>query len=466
MSAPSVLELALLGREAHTDERRSRAPLNVLGRELGDVVVGAVDAREIAAVLEAQGLNDAGARARFEATDVFATAEHLFKLVPYRPLARPLVRPTVRPDASLLRGLLYLLPALWFHDALRFLPVHEALLGLMAGILFGWGWTQGLSYFAYQQLGQGAGSLTRLSLLGVLLGGVLGGAVVAASGGGALLGALVALAVGSYFTASTLLVSLGRERWLLLSLLPAVLVSLSALALEALGAPGARSWGLAGLGLVVLVPTLVAAHALRRQGRRRPRRGTLPRALPFALVGWLYAAFLALDTVFTYRQSGLSAMLAHSAGAAPVVLCMGVMEWLSARQQTFMRHAARGAWTMRALSATGGRILLDTTAFYVVALVVVSEGWLLTLSLLGQSEPGVWRLCGHLVYGVALLASVQLANGGRVLWTLPAWALGVLVQALAWPHSPDLAYLLGGGAALIALLPGTFKALSDITSYR
>lgn len=474
MSAPSVAELGLAGAVRATpenDERRSVRPINRLGRELDAVVVHAVDAREIAAVLEAQGINDLQAQLRYDAGDVFDTAEQLYRSAPYRPPAQRLEWPRHPLDLSLLRGILYLLPALWFHDALRFLPSLPTLIGLMAGILFGWGWSQGLSYLAYQHPGRSGVRLSLLGGLGVLLGGGLAGWASDASGGAALAAALVALAVGSYFTASSVLMSLGLERRLLLSLLPGVLASLLVLGLEALhlgSASFVRALALTGLALAVLGPLSAFTFALVRQwgGRRLPAADLL-HAVPLALVGWLYAAFLSLDTVLAFVRQGPQAMLVQTVGTAPVVLGMGVMEWLSVRQEKELRFASRLTSDLSELARLGRRIFLHNALRYLAALIVLGMAWNLVTSLAGEALPEPLRLSGNLVYGLALLASVYLANAGRVIATLPAWLVGVALQfALHTPLGPDPAYLAGGLATLLLLLLNVHAALSDVTSYR
>lgn len=129
MSAPTALETGALlrgiARPAHhnpqtrthrlpTVERRSRRPLPRLSREHDELCRQACDPFEIAAGLEAAGIDDRRARTEFQVAGVFELAEQLWTLVPWR--AVPETQTTDRWQLPLwraqLRGVLYAVPSL------------------------------------------------------------------------------------------------------------------------------------------------------------------------------------------------------------------------------------------------------------------------------------------------------------------------------------------------------------------
>ena len=74
-------------------ERRSKEPLNQLGRQLDTLCLEASDSFEIAAHLEALGYNSDEVPARYGVLDHFELAERLFVATPkYLPLKQPAER--------------------------------------------------------------------------------------------------------------------------------------------------------------------------------------------------------------------------------------------------------------------------------------------------------------------------------------------------------------------------------------
>lgn len=117
--------------------------LGRLGRELHAICVSATQLEEIAAALEAHGLNDDLARQHYGLPDVFACAEALYAHLPFRALA-PAALVAPQPAWSLLpRGLLYALPGASLVAAAPLLaPYPGTQTALFAAVIFGWGWGQ------------------------------------------------------------------------------------------------------------------------------------------------------------------------------------------------------------------------------------------------------------------------------------------------------------------------------------
>ena len=166
-------------------ERRSTDPLAVLSRHLNHDCLHALQPQELAAILEAEGYTDALIQERYGDPSVFACAERLFQLVPYRPptLARPAAQ-TLRPSSALrdlMRGVIYLLPAVWSPAVLALgwngtggnalyeagqstglSNIQGAGLGLLISSFFGWGWMQSVAYLGYLGLATSPAEASRM----------------------------------------------------------------------------------------------------------------------------------------------------------------------------------------------------------------------------------------------------------------------------------------------------------------
>ena len=98
-------------------ERRSGEPMNRLSRRVDGACRRALDAHEIAASLEAEGLNDRIAQERFAHPDIFSLADELHQRVPPQPVIALAEGPqpttaAPRTSALVMRGPVYLLPIL------------------------------------------------------------------------------------------------------------------------------------------------------------------------------------------------------------------------------------------------------------------------------------------------------------------------------------------------------------------
>ena len=93
------------GRQPVDDEIAGADPVALLARQHDELCSLAADRFEIAAGLEAEGVNDQQARRTFGFASVFELAEHLFETVPRRPSEpeapeNPWHRPVGRPKTA------------------------------------------------------------------------------------------------------------------------------------------------------------------------------------------------------------------------------------------------------------------------------------------------------------------------------------------------------------------------------
>ena len=311
-------------------------PVDELVERVRPVVAQAVDALQVAASLEADGITDSMARARFGYADVFALAEEV------RHRAGPTRSTTVAAPGTARRwgpalrdithGLLYLLPAAVFPAALAVLGRRSLVLGLVLAGFVGWVWAGGATWLAYRLLGRGhpdsAGRVLRWSALaGLPVAAAASLAVVATSHIGY---GMIALAVVqmTYQMASTLLVFYRCEIWLFAAMVPAVATGIGYLA------GGARLLPLAiGVGLGSVAVAFGIALSKTRGRRERPEPpladglrgelGQLPLVVAYAA---LSAAYL-LSAQGRHLQDGFDVPIA----GVPLIVGMGVVEWRAKR---------------------------------------------------------------------------------------------------------------------------------------
>lgn len=433
-------ELAAAPTGTRSRPRWAADPLDELAEELADVCAAAVHPDEIAAVLEADGLTGEQIAERYGRADAFELAAELFARVP-RGHPEPAPRPDpwkIGPGASLLRSVVFTLPGFGYALGSPLLAGARDRFGMPAGTwalvasaLTAWAWNQGLAHRAYLRLAAGGRAAAGRSLsVGAPLGALL--ATAAALALRAPAGVLVfAAGQALYLAAATALLVLGRERLLLLALLPtatggAVLVA-------------ARPPALLGTGLLVATVggALFAAgyETLRaRRGEKTPSGPVPPPAasLPYGLFGLgcgLLTTFAALGDALAHRGGGTS-----GPAVIALTLSMGPAEWLLYRCRGRSLAALAAATTTTGLLWRAARVLALCAAGYLAALtaLVLAVGALWP----GGAPPGPGRL-------TALLAL------GAVLWT------GLLLQAYgtAWP--PALLCLGAAAAEAGALRLGT-----------
>ena len=468
-------------------ELRSQEPLALLSRQLDAACTGALHPHELAAILESEGFTDALVREKYGDQDVFECAQRLFELVPYRPAAAELAHVTAPPLArDLLRGVIYLLPAVWTPSALalRWPGGEQAItLGLLVATLFGWGWMQGVAYLGYLRLVQGVAASARMlrqasgaALLLTLLAALL---LSLWQNQNPMQVSLIAVSIGAYLAAATALLVLGRERELLLASLPALLwVAAQRIwpGLAELG-QGQQTAGL--LALAVGLPVAAALLATAAPARHPVLRGAGPtlwqphtwlsdlqdllrRALPHAVYGWLCAAFLALVLLRPLSEAG--GFGGWSWSVVPLVLSMGFLEWCLRRVHTALRRVAESSDTLRRATQRSILELLRYAACYGAALL---GAYLLTRAVapaLSLEAPRWPLLLGHVCLGVGLLLSGLLSNFQLLRRVLPCWALAVASQVvlLRLGQAADLAYALSAVLALTLLLSLCISALRDI----
>lgn len=418
-------------------------PIDDLAEELAEVCATAVHPDEIAAVLEADGLTGEQITERYGRRDAFELAAELHARIPRsHPEPAPVPDPwKVKPGPFALRSLVFTLPGFGYALGRPLMTGAPDRLGLppgtgalVASALVAWAWNQALAHRAYLRLAAGGRAAAgRCLRLGAPAGAALatGAALAVPATGGA-----VAFAAGQalYLASATVLLVLGRERLLLLALVPTATGGAVVLATR----PPAP------VGIALLLATAggalfaAAYETVRTQRAEQGPSAPLPplhASVPYGLFGLgcgVLTTLAALGDTIAGHGHG------HGAGAAVIALTlsMGAAEWLLYRCRGRALTALAATTRPAALLLRAARVLAGCVAGYLAALTALT----LATGALWPDGPS------PTVPRVAALLSL-----GAVLWT------GLLLQAYGTAWIPALLCLAAAAAesAALALRAGT-----------
>jgi hypothetical protein len=418
-----------------------RDPLDEVVERVRRGASGPVDALQVAALLEAEGLTDQIAKVQYGFGDVFQLADAVYRRLGALHSTVPAIgwapygRRQAWRDAS--HGLLYLLPSAVFPAVLAFIEGPSVIIGLVLAGGAGWLLAGTASWLAYQLLGLGdaraAGRvLLRFTLGGVLLSALLGAGVAAATGDG---GRVIAFTVGAmaYQMSSMLLTFCRQELWLVATMAPAAVTGLAYAAVGRPSLPWALGTGAVCVGLsFALAMRCVARFGAVGQGMRQPwslRRLLTGRVGTFTLVvvyTALSAAYL-LHAQAPYLLDRFDIVVT----AVPLMLGMGIVEWRARRfvelarallrRVHYPREFVRRLWVLllanvvvcSGVVAAGGAVLLvvlDRTAMLTAAAAVMAAAY----AVLAGAYMLTFVLAGHERYG-SLCAAVATALAMHVI---------------------------------------------------
>ncbi|MGH3715190.1 MAG: hypothetical protein ACRDT4_17260, partial [Micromonosporaceae bacterium] len=242
----------------------STDPVTALAERVQPACRAAVDALQVAAVLESDGLTDRAAAEEYGYEDVFALAEEVFSRMPARfaddePVRRSRRSRTLR---ELSHGALYVLPSAAFPAAYALLGLRGLVTGMVLATALGWVWSMGNTVLAYRLIGSGhQANAARVLRVGMLLG--LGVGAAAGYGLTRLLGVspdVVVLVVAQlgFQLAGGILLFFRLEKVLLVAMLPTVGLGVAYLATGVPGAPWVVGTGIASVTAAGTAAYLVA----------------------------------------------------------------------------------------------------------------------------------------------------------------------------------------------------------------
>ncbi|MEU5424678.1 hypothetical protein AB0H73_03595 [Streptomyces olivoreticuli] len=449
-------------------------PIDELAEELAEVCAVAVHPDEIAAVLEADGLTGEQITERYGRADAFELAAELYARVP-RSHPEPGPRPDpwrVHPAQFLLRALVFTLPGFGYAIGAPLMAgardgygLPRGTVGLVVSALVAWAWNQGFAHRAYLRLAVGRPAAGRCLQWGAPLGALLATAATLTAPRST---GVTSFAAGQavYLAAATVLLVLGRERLLLLTLLP---TAAGGTLLLAVPLPAA-------VRIALLLATVTAVTGAAAYEILRTRKSDTPytppptlsplASLPYGLFGLgcgVLTTLAALGDVLRHSPG------ARTAGAAVIALTlsMGAAEWLLYRCRSMALAALTRATTPRGLLTGGARVLALCATAYLAALTALA----LTTGALWPDGPPVTavRLTGLLALGTVLWAGLLLQAFG-VAWApalLCLGAAGAESAALALrtpaPATAQLVICTGAAATLLAVAA---QRLGRLTTHR
>ncbi|MET7421305.1 hypothetical protein [Dactylosporangium sp. NPDC005555] len=453
--------------------RVSTDPVAALADRMLEDCVSAVDVDEVAAILEANGINDRVADREYGLPSVFALAGRVVART--IDTAHTVVQSTPPEDGptpravvtdTLTRAAIYLTPlAIGLGAATEVDGAPQ--LATTGTLLLGWGGGQALSYLGYRALSErGVTAAARLLGAGFLSVAALWSLALAGNGLRAYTIAAVQLAL---FAVAAVALVTGRERVVLAAAAPCWIAT----AFVALGsgrwAVTALLCGVAALLAVAFRPVLGADVSGRMPWRRwRSWRGDIGYALLYGLVGTGQAALL--------RAVALDGIAPHRVPVEAVPLLVGV----PLIELTLVWHQRRIAYARAVLADRGAfdrrlaRISKGTVAVLCVPVAlgaaIAGAVWLGVAGPGGQSLAAAILLTGVYALCLVLAAHGRAGTAALVVWWPTLLVAGVGHWAPALVHvAPTFTETLAVATLLGAGLPGLAVAalvLRDPESYR
>jgi hypothetical protein len=527
MSAPTALESGALQRgiawraRPHLpqsgvvlteEERRSAERMSRLGREHDRLCLQACDPLEIAAVLEAAGVDDRRSRSEFQAAGVFEVAEQLWRQVPWRPddEVPEMDRWRLPLWRAQLRGLVYALPlvlAAAVGTAGTAAGTATGTAGLAAGPGLAAGWVlvaatagsiaagQGLSVLGHLLTGRGqsraVARLTAIAVTAALLLTAGGLGLLAATGRPLLLGGLAGGQLVFALSATMLMVA-GADRLLLGLLAPgAAVVGASMLGVPLDAAIGAApgTVRLAVPALTVLATALAALVRGRLAGAAGSAVGGGGEPLR-RVIGWPELVLAGQAAGYGVGLSALASfsLIAVLAGGVapfgPAIVAVSLPLTTTLGSAEYLLHRARGRCVLglrrsgmltgfhrgaraQLRAMVGLHALFSAVMAAVVAVLVIGGphrgGGPLDVVRLAATVP-VLDAAGYALLSVALLLATTLMSLGWVGTAARLAAVGGLavlgVAAVPGLHGPHLA------GVQLALLAGLTLLTYRITATR
>jgi len=455
-----------------------------LAAEQHELCAGAVDEYEVAAGLEAAGLTDRIARARYGAEDVFDLAARLCRRVP-RGAAQAVVPadPWRRPVwRHLLRGALYALPGLLYLLALRTIDAGAAAAVLLAGTTVSCALGQATSFLGHLLQGRGDQRACGRFLAAVLLAVALAGPGLSAAagawlhvGGRAL---LIAQAQTGYVLAATVLLVVGGEVVLAVVLAPGA--ALAAVVLTPLGQWAPATAASTAGALTVLAAVVLALHRAGRQaaipGRSlRSALGTaeLRGAAPYLVYGAVTAALLAFAVIDVV--AGVAGVSGSQVGVGmlPLVLSLGIADWQLHAFRSRTRQALAATSSLARFAHAVRAELVRAHAAYAAALLLLSAAVLGVLRAAGRVDPAtVVTTTTYALLGLALFASTILVSCGSIHAATACGIVALVADTAARRHfaaapaSLAASHLAVFGSLLAALLTLAGRRLGAVARHR
>jgi len=455
---------------------RSSRPADVLSRRLDSVCTAAVHPLEIAAAIEAEGVNDRIAANAYDTQDVFALAEDIYQRVPLRPVQDTDVEDHDESPAwrDLSRGLLFVLPGTLYVAAVQGFTSIEATYALLASLVFAWVWGQGSGYLGHLLIGRGADRSARRLVLWMSGAGI----IVATSTSWILVGVygfsteIVAVSATqtTYLLATSVLLLFRKEHILFAILIPAAGAAVVTLfATGPLGTVDAAYIVIATAVTAVSLAAIIATRQVTNTNRGVLTLHDFARSIPHMAVGWAWATLVSMSVVIAIIEQRGNALLGLT--IVPLLLSMGVAEWSLRHNLKLSRKELRTISDPVRFASAARRTTWRTVGGYTMMLVVLTGVaaslihflWMLELS-------DALMLISYAQLGAAFLLGQMLTSRNRVgdVLLLSLVALGIFFALIynLGTHDLAVAYFYSTLFLAVALLIRALMTAGRVTAYR
>ncbi len=476
--AANNLETDVAQRQDGLQDRRSTAPIDVLSRRLNGVCTHAVGPLELAAALEAQGINDAISREKYGCDDVFSLAAELYTRVPLRISANAARQRSLQSTAtSIARGALFALPGLFFLLVAPIFRSPLAAVAVLTAVTVGWGLSQVLAIVGHTLMGRGdrsaAGKALGLALIAGLAAMSTASVAVFLTGANSNLASVCCTQI-LYVMSATVLLLFRRDRWLWLCLLPGAALSAAYL----LGNPLAVSREVAIGGVVLaMMATFAAAlcaadveYLTGTRANARLERVDASTAAQYGVYGMLVALCLAAPLMREALEHRPGTALIGVA-ALPLVLSMGVAEWQQVRYSELRFRAKLSAYDIESFAATARKGLITSSGVHTAALLGLTAVTAAVLGFVGTlTTPTAILLAAYFLLGVALFASVLLLGWGRIATVMPLFIVATVAMWAVLFAVPEVdqqlvAYTAAGALLTATLFMLAFREVNNLTNH-
>lgn len=443
----------------------------------------AVDALQVAASLEADGVTDEIARSRYGCADVFVLADEVHRAAG---TAESSPEPTTTESTStepttiesttsestttkttrlplssasglrdVSHGLLYLLPAAVFPAALAVLGRRSLVFGLVLAAGVGWVWAGGATWLAYRLLGRGyPGSAARVlrwsAISGLPVTAAASAVLVATTHAGYGLIAM-ALAQMTYQMAATLLMFYRREIWLFVAMVPAAVVGVVYLVVgDRLLVPALA----VGAGSVALAFGIALWHTRGHVADPAPRvRDGLSGELgqfPLVVVYTALSAAYLLHAQGRYMLDHFDIVVAY----VPLIAGMGVVEWRARRFGDVSRALLHRVRYPREFVPRVLRLLARDIAVCLGVVAVLGAALLAILLATERfSSAAVLMTSSTVLLAGAYFIGFVLANMARFAWLCGSLAACLVAHVVLVAAAPrDLGPVAGSAVFLASAL--------------
>ena len=455
-------------------DRRSSDSVDQLSREMNEACTTAVTPHQIAALLEAEGLNDRIVQERYGRSSVFSLASELYDRVPLRRSDERSAEETLdhggpQPStlALIMRGPIYLAPMVFLLAVGSTLSLEPLLWAGMLALLLAWSWKQGFGALVYRLIGRGdVSGAQRMAQVSLVAGTVLVTLIVWLIVGVVLdAGSIVLFTAGqtAYLIAAATMLTFAQDRILILALLPGLVVAGVSIAIPAVPDQIAFASMIVTL-FIVLIGMVWVTRDGTWAGLPRLTRFDLSIAGFQALLGLVWATLIGLAGL---SIAGTPNMLTTvSIAAAPMVLTMGVAEW----QLQELRHNTREilieTGDPREFAHRVRSSFTQSTAIFTAALVgvtlLVGSGVYVFGTLTGM---GAMLAFGFIWLGLAFFAGLGLVSLDRIVIPLAVSIYAAAFMAYLLAAAPDRSVASAGvyAAGCFGLAVALIAAVNIVT---